>query len=101
MTLNGEPAKPGDYSPNDIKDLVLDNGLLKITFGHDARNDISATSVIKNGRELAHNLHGVVPRDTDAAAHLLSRLQRQRRLHARAGRPNCQEYARPGPLRPD
>jgi rhamnogalacturonan endolyase len=66
MTLNGGPAKPGDYSPNDIKDLVLDNGLLKITFGHDTRNDISATSVIKNGQELAHNLHGVVPRDTDA-----------------------------------
>jgi rhamnogalacturonan endolyase len=66
MTLNGEPAKPGDYSPNDVKDLVLDNGLLKITFGHDTRNDISATSVVKNGRELAHNLHGVVPRDTDA-----------------------------------
>jgi rhamnogalacturonan endolyase len=66
MTLNGEPAKPGDYSPNEIKDLVLDNGLLKITFGHDARHDISATSVIKNGQELAHNLHGVVPRDTDA-----------------------------------
>ena len=66
MILNGEPAKPGDYSPNDVKDLVLDNGLLKITFGHDARQDISATSVIKNGRELAHNLHGVVPRDTDA-----------------------------------
>jgi rhamnogalacturonan endolyase len=66
MTLNGEPAKPGDYSPNDVKDLVLDNGLLKITFGHDARNDISATSVVKNGQELAHNLHGVEPRDTDA-----------------------------------
>ncbi len=66
MILNGEPAKPGDYSPNDVKDLVLDNGLLKITFGHDTRQDISATSVIKNGQELAHNLHGVVPRDTDA-----------------------------------
>jgi rhamnogalacturonan endolyase len=65
MTLNGQPAKPGDYSPGDIKDLVLDNGLLKITFGHDTRNDISATSVVKNGQELAHNLHGVVPRDTD------------------------------------
>jgi len=66
MTLNGQPAKPGDYSPNDIQALILDNGLLKITFGPDARNDISATSVVKNGRELAHNLHGVEPRDTDA-----------------------------------
>jgi rhamnogalacturonan endolyase len=66
MTLNGESARPGDYSPNDVKSLILDNGLLKITFGHDVRNDISATSVIKNHQELAHNLHGVVPRDTDA-----------------------------------
>jgi len=66
MILNGQPAKPGDYSPADVKNLVLDNGLLKISFGPDARNDISATSVIKNGQELAHNLHGVEPRDTDA-----------------------------------
>jgi rhamnogalacturonan endolyase len=65
MTLNGQPAAVGDYSPADIKDLILDNGLLKITFGHDVRNDISATSIIKNGQELAHNLHGTVPRDTD------------------------------------
>jgi hypothetical protein len=65
MTLNGQPAVVGDYSPDEITNLVLDNGLLKITFGHDARNDISATSVIKNGTELAHNLHGTVPRDTD------------------------------------
>jgi rhamnogalacturonan endolyase len=65
MTLNGQPAVVGDYSPADIKDLILDNGLLKITFGHDVRNDISATSIIKNGQELAHNLHGTVPRDTD------------------------------------
>jgi rhamnogalacturonan endolyase len=65
MTLNGQPAAVGDYSPADIKNLILDNGLLKITFGHDVRNDISATSIIKNGQELAHNLHGTVPRDTD------------------------------------
>jgi rhamnogalacturonan endolyase len=65
MMLNDKPAEVGDYSPADIKDLVLDNGLLKITFGHDVRNDISATSIIKNGQELAHNLHGTVPRDTD------------------------------------
>jgi rhamnogalacturonan endolyase len=65
MMLNGQAAAVGDYSPADIKDLILDNGLLKITFGHDVRNDISATSIIKNGQELAHNLHGTVPRDTD------------------------------------
>jgi Polysaccharide lyase family 4, domain III/Polysaccharide lyase family 4, domain II len=66
MTLNGEPAKPGDYARADVKELVLDNGLLKITFGPDARNQISATSLIKNGQELIHNLNGVQPRDTDA-----------------------------------
>ena len=66
MTLNGAPAQPGDYAPSAVTNLVLDNGLLQITFGPDARQDISATSVIKNGRELAHNLHGVEPRDTDA-----------------------------------
>ena len=66
MTLNGVPAQPGDYAPSAVTNLVLDNGLLQITFGPDARQDISATSVIKNGRELAHNLHGVEPRDTDA-----------------------------------
>jgi rhamnogalacturonan endolyase len=65
MMLNGQPAVAGDYGPDDVKDLVLDNGLLKITFGHDARNDISVTSLIKNGQELVHNLHGTVPRDTD------------------------------------
>jgi rhamnogalacturonan endolyase len=66
MTLNGEPAKPGDYARADVKELVLDNGLLKITFGPDTRGQISATSLIKNGQELLHNLNGVQPRDTDA-----------------------------------
>jgi rhamnogalacturonan endolyase len=65
MMLNGKPAEVGDHTPDEVQDLVLDNGLLKITFGHDYRNEISATSVIKNGQELAHNLHGTVPRDTD------------------------------------
>ena len=65
MMLNGQPAAVGDYNPDEITNLVLDNGQLQITFGHDNRNDISATSVIKSGQELAHNLHGTVPRDTD------------------------------------
>ena len=65
MTLNGQPAVVGDYAPDEVTNLVLDNGLLKITFGQDYRNQISATSIIKNGTELAHNLHGTVPRDTD------------------------------------
>jgi rhamnogalacturonan endolyase len=65
MTMNGQPAVAGDSTPDKVQSLVLDNGLLKITFGHDTRNDISATSLIKNGKELVHNLHGTVPRDTD------------------------------------
>jgi rhamnogalacturonan endolyase len=66
MMLNGEPAKVGDYARADVKELVLDNGLLKITFGPDTRGQISATSLVKNGQELIHNLNGVQPRDTDA-----------------------------------
>jgi rhamnogalacturonan endolyase len=61
ITLNGNPAQPGDYKPAHVNALVLDNGLLSITFGPDG----SATSLMKNGRELAHNLNGIAPRDPD------------------------------------
>lgn len=66
LIVNGAPAQPGDFKPADVKSLVLENGLLTITFGKDANGDFSATSVVKNGQELAHNLHGVEPRDVDA-----------------------------------
>ncbi|MEO6567916.1 MAG: rhamnogalacturonan lyase B N-terminal domain-containing protein, partial [Opitutaceae bacterium] len=66
LTLNGVPAEAGDYKPRQIESLVLANGLLSITFGVDGNGDFSAISVMKNGRELAHNLHGVEPRDVDA-----------------------------------
>ena len=66
MIVNGAPAQAGDFKPADIQSLVLENGLLTITFGKDSNGDFSATSVIKNGQELAHNLHGVEPRDVDA-----------------------------------
>jgi rhamnogalacturonan endolyase len=66
LTVNGQPAQVGDMKPAEIQSLVLENGLLKLTFGKDATGDFSATSVIKNGQELAHNLHGVEPRDVDA-----------------------------------
>ncbi len=66
MTMKGQPAKVGDYAPADADNLVLDNGLLKITFGKDAINDYSATSIIVKGTELAHNLNGVQPRDQNA-----------------------------------
>lgn len=66
MSINGAPAQPGDFKPADVQSLVMANGLLTITFGKDANGDFSATSVVKNGQELAHNLHGVEPRDVDA-----------------------------------
>jgi rhamnogalacturonan endolyase len=66
LLLNGAPAQPGDFKPADVPSLVLANGLLTITFGRDANGDFSVTSVVKNGQELAHNLHGVEPRDVDA-----------------------------------
>jgi rhamnogalacturonan endolyase len=61
-SLNGKPATPGDYKPADVQELTLRNGLLAITFGPDG----SATSLIKNGQELVHNLNGIIPRDKDA-----------------------------------
>ena len=66
LILNGAPAEPRDWKPADVQSLVLANGLLTLTFGRDANGDFSVTSVVKNGRELAHNLHGVEPRDVDA-----------------------------------
>jgi rhamnogalacturonan endolyase len=62
VSLNGKPAVPGDYTPADVQELTLRNGQLAITFGPDG----SATSLIKNGQELVHNLNGIVPRDKDA-----------------------------------
>jgi len=61
LTLNGAPATPGDYKPADVTALKLDNGIVAITFGADG----SSTSLIKNGRELIHNLNGIVGRDPD------------------------------------
>ncbi len=66
LLLNGEPAKVASYKPADIQSLVMANGLLTITFGKDANGDFSAISVVKDGQELAHNLHGIEPRDKDA-----------------------------------
>jgi rhamnogalacturonan endolyase len=76
LLLNGKPAKPGVYNfPTDIQTVVLDNGLIRYTFGRDdavggvvsgwTDVSITATSVIVNGTELAHNLNGVEPRDPD------------------------------------
>src|SRR5258708_2507020 len=59
VTLNSAAAVEGDYKPADVKELVLDNGLITITFGPDG----SATSLVKDGKELAHNLNGLGGRD--------------------------------------
>jgi rhamnogalacturonan endolyase len=65
MTIKGVPAPLGELKPEDADNLVLSNGLLKMTFGKDAVGNYSATSLIKNGTELVHNLNGVAPRDVD------------------------------------
>ena len=62
LILNGTPGAAGDYKPADVKELTLRNGQISIAFGSDG----SATSLIKNGQELVHNLNGIVPRDKDA-----------------------------------
>ena len=51
LTLNGSPAVVGDYKPADVTALKMDNGVIAITFGGDG----SATSLVRNGQELAHN----------------------------------------------
>ncbi len=61
LTLNGAAARPGDYQPAEVQELKLDNGAIALTLGPDG----SATSLVKNGRELAHNLNGIVGRDPD------------------------------------
>ncbi len=85
VLLNGAPVPVGTYpfpfSPG--AGLVMDNGLIRFTFNRDdatggivtgwdgssaalpATTSITAVSVTVNGRELAHNLNGVDPRDPD------------------------------------
>lgn len=76
LLVNGKPAKPGSYAfPTEAEEIVLDNGLVRFTFGRDdavggvvtgwTDTSITATSVVVDGTELAHNLNGVDPRDPD------------------------------------
>src|SRR4051794_21299441 len=74
VLIGDSPASVGSYAfPGDVPRLVLDNGLVRITF---ARADvgvatgwsdvsITATWVVVAGTELAHHLNGVEPRDPD------------------------------------
>ncbi|MCU1572679.1 MAG: hypothetical protein JWO93_761, partial [Micrococcaceae bacterium] len=74
LLVNGAPAKVGSYAfPGEASELVLDNGLVRATFGRDDAGvatgwqdvSITATSIVVAGTELAHNLNGVEPRDPD------------------------------------
>jgi rhamnogalacturonan endolyase len=85
LTINGQPAKPGDHKPQDIEALVISTGDVTITFakdpsratlanprggggaaGRDPAKDFSAVSVVVKGKEIGKNLHGVEPRDVNA-----------------------------------
>jgi rhamnogalacturonan endolyase len=76
VLLNGTPAAVGSYPfPGAVDALTLDNGLVRFTFTRDDAAggivtgwtdvSITASSVVVNGVELAHNLNGVEPRDPD------------------------------------
>jgi rhamnogalacturonan endolyase len=76
LQINGVTAAVGTYAfPDQVGSLVFDNGLIKFTFGRDdaaggvvtgwTNTSITATSIIVDGTELAHNLNGVNPRDPD------------------------------------
>ncbi|MBP0461734.1 polysaccharide lyase family protein, partial [Streptomyces montanisoli] len=76
VLLDGKPARTGTYAfPTEVAEIVLDNGLVRFTFGRDDAHNgvvtgwddvsVTATSVVVDGRELAHNLNGVDPRDPD------------------------------------
>jgi rhamnogalacturonan endolyase len=76
ITVDGNPLAVGSYTfPSQVDHIVLDNGLVRITFGRDdavagvvtgwTDTSISATSVVVGGREIGHNLNGVDPRDPD------------------------------------
>jgi rhamnogalacturonan endolyase len=76
ITVDGNPLTIGSYTfPSQVDHIVLDNGLVRITFGRDdavagvvtgwTDTSISATSVVVGGREIGHNLNGVDPRDPD------------------------------------
>ncbi|MGN6127213.1 MAG: polysaccharide lyase family protein [Humibacter sp.] len=76
VTIGGHPAAVGNYAfPDQVPSLVLDNGLVTFTFGRDdaaggvvtgwTDTSITATSIVVDGTELAHNLNGVDPRDPD------------------------------------
>src|SRR5690242_13631058 len=76
LLLNGQPAATGSYPfPGTVDTVTLDNGLIRFTFTRDDAAagivtgwtdvSITASSIVVEGVELAHNLNGVEPRDPD------------------------------------
>jgi rhamnogalacturonan endolyase len=76
VLLNGARAATGTFAfPAEVDTVVMDNGLIRITFSRDdaaggivtgwADTSITASSVVVDGTELAHNLNGIAPRDPD------------------------------------
>jgi rhamnogalacturonan endolyase len=76
VLLNGSRGATGAFAfPGEVDTVVLDNGLIRFTFSRDDAAggvvtgwpdvSITATSIVVNGTELAHNLNGVNPRDPD------------------------------------
>ena len=64
LTVNGAPATLGTFAfPAQAMDVVFDNGLIKLTFGVVTNTQynyvtISATSVVVNDADIAHNITG-------------------------------------------
>ncbi|KIF78259.1 hypothetical protein QR77_39685 [Streptomyces sp. 150FB] len=77
LLLNGREAVAGSHSfPDAVDTVVLDNGLVRFTFGRDDLNgvysgtvgvSIAAVSVVVDGVELGHNLNGSKPQDDGKA----------------------------------
>ena len=76
LLLNGSPGAAGAHAfPGEVDTVVLDNGLIRFTFGRDdaaggivtgwTDTSITASSVVVNGTELGRNLNGIAPRDPD------------------------------------
>ncbi|GAA2760779.1 polysaccharide lyase family protein [Actinopolymorpha rutila] len=56
VLVDGVPAEVRTYAyPSEVGELVLDNGLIRFTFG---ASNASVSSVVVDGTELAHNLTG-------------------------------------------
>src|SRR5262245_57469028 len=76
LLLNGAPGATGAHAfPTEVDTVVLDNGLIRFTFGRDdaaggivtgwTDTSITASSVVVNGTELGRNPNGIAPRDPD------------------------------------